>query len=76
MPIVAVIFAITASAFTATSSTEAVDINNGYLNTTSPCSEPIQCAPAGNDLCTDGQQQAFGKYVLSQTTCPRVMYRP
>lgn len=75
MPIVAVIFAITASAFTATSSLKTVD-NIGYLNTTVPCSVAIECAPSGNDLCEQGGQQAYGKFVESQTTCPRLMYRP
>ncbi|NDV43095.1 DUF6520 family protein [Flagellimonas sediminis] len=75
MPVAAIIFAIAASAFTATSSTEEVDYT-GYLNTTSPCSQPIACAPSGIDLCEQGDQQAFGKYVLSQTSCPRVMYKP
>ncbi|WP_422350825.1 DUF6520 family protein [Flagellimonas sp.] len=76
LPVAAVVIAITASAFTATSATEVADINDGYLNSTAPCSEPIQCAPSGNELCKQGQQQAFGKYVLTQTTCPRVMYKP
>ncbi|MGC1632897.1 MAG: DUF6520 family protein [Gelidibacter sp.] len=75
MPVMAVIFAITASAFTATSDTEAVE-NTGYLNTNAPCSVPITCAPSGQDLCEQGSQQAYGKFIETQTTCPRVMYRP
>lgn len=76
--VVAILFAVT-SAFTisASSNVEAVAPNDGYLITASPCSQPISCAPSGDELCENAQGiQAFGKYDETQTTCPRVMYKP
>lgn len=78
IPVVAILFAVT-SAFTtsAISNVDVLAVNDGYLITSSPCSQPISCAPSGNELCKNAQGvQAFGKYVESQTTCPRVMYKP
>lgn len=78
IPVMAILFAVT-SAFTtsAISNVDVLAVNDGYLITASPCSQPISCAPSGNELCKNTQGvQAFGKYVESQTTCPRVMYKP
>ncbi|WP_077400641.1 DUF6520 family protein [Cellulophaga omnivescoria] len=77
IPVLAIIFAVT-SAFTTSvnSNLDEASTINGYIDSPAPCmSEPIKCLPTGNNVCTNGKQQAFGKFNANDTTCPRVVYK-
>ena len=78
IPVVAIIFALTSAFATSTSSNVAdLAIVDGYIDAPVPCTQRIDCSPTGLTVCTNAQgQQAYGKMFPSQTSCPKVVFKP
>ncbi len=77
LPVMAMAFGVLSAFATIPEVENSVAPQQGYIDTTTPCTLSIECSTVQGPICRDADNnQVFGKLNETAPNCPVVLYQP